>query len=181
MFYMRIGPVRRSLQKNPLSFYCTEGTQGYQQTKLNLHSHLVMYIDVDTYKSEVFQGLSAAWKLACEKTWAENPAWPSCVGDCVFVLMPAKQLGKTRKFARPYGGPYRTVAMCENFAEVKVIDKSVLTLSESPDKDSSSNVERPPLDWVATADQAQSRVWQNRLSPRQWPSKDSAWSQGWEM
>ena len=136
-------------------------------------------IDVDTYKSEVFQGLSAAWKLACEKTWAENPAWPSCVGDCVFVLMPAKQLGKAHKFARPYGGLYRTVAMCENGAEVKVIDKSVLTLSESPVKDSSSNVERPPLDWVATADQAQSRVWQNCLSPRQWPSKDSAWSQGW--
>lgn len=38
--------------------------------------------------------------------------------------------------------------------------------SESPDKDSSSNVEVPPLNLIATADQAQGGVWQNRLRPR---------------
>ena len=36
------GPVRRRLQRNPLSFYCTKRTPGYQPTKLYLHSHLVI-------------------------------------------------------------------------------------------------------------------------------------------
>ena len=151
-------------------------------------------IDVDTYKSEVSQGLSAAWKMAREQVQkaqrrqktqhdrhARDPGFR--VGDRVFVLMPAKRLGKAHKFARPFGGPYRIVAMCENGAEVKLIDKPQsdairvalnrvrrcpveIPDSESPDKDSSSNVETPPLNRVATADQAQSGVWQNRLRPR---------------
>ena len=55
---------------------------------------------MDTYKSEVSQGLSAAWKLAREQVqkahWqktqhdrhARDPGFR--VGDRVFVLMPAK-------------------------------------------------------------------------------------------
>ena len=58
-------------------------------------------IDVDTYKSEVSQGLSAAWKLTREQVQkaqrrqktrhdrhARDPGFH--VGDRVFVLMPAK-------------------------------------------------------------------------------------------
>ena len=73
--------------------------------------------------------------------------------------------------------------MCENGAEVKLIDKPQsdtiwvalnrvqrcpveIPESGSPDKDSSSNVEVSPLDLVATADQAQSGVWQNCLRPQ---------------
>ena len=149
---------------------------------------------MDTYKSEVSQGLSAAWKLAREQVQkaqrrqktqhdlhARDPGFR--VGDRVFVLMPAKRQGKAHKFARPFGGPYRIVAMCENGAEVKLIDKPQsdtirvalnrvrrcpveIPDSGSPDKDSSSNVEVPPLNIGATADQAQSGVWQNRLRPR---------------
>ena len=75
------------------------------------------------YKSEVSQGLSAAWKLAREQVQkaqrrktqhdrhARDPGFH--VGDRVFVLMPAKRQRKAHKFARPFGGPYRIVAMCE--------------------------------------------------------------------
>ena len=73
--------------------------------------------------------------------------------------------------------------MCENGAGVKLIDKPQsdtirvalnqvrrcpveIPDSGSPDEDSSSNVEVLPLNIVATADQAQSGVWQNRLRPR---------------
>ena len=60
---------------------------------------------MDTYKSEVSQGLSAAWKLALEQVQkaqrrqkaqhdrhARDPGFR--VGDRVFVLMPAKRRGK---------------------------------------------------------------------------------------
>ena len=37
--------------------------------------------------------------------------------------MPAKRLGKAHKFARPFCGLYQIVAMYENGAEAKLIDK----------------------------------------------------------
>ena len=102
-------------------------------------------IDIDTYKSEVRERLTSAWKLAQMQVrkaqhrqkmqndrHARDPGFK--VGDRVFVFMPAERLGKSHKFARPFKGPYRILAMFKNGAEVKLIESPQLQCNQSSTK-----------------------------------------------
>ena len=44
------------------------------------------------------------------------------VGDRVMVFMPSETVGKNRKLARPYHGPYRVVHITPSNAEVRLIE-----------------------------------------------------------
>ena len=91
-------------------------------------------IDLDTYKGEVAASLSEAWELArthIEKAQqhqkdvhdrrAGNPKYH--VGERVFVYMPAAKSTKAYKFARPFHGPYRVVAVYDTGLEVRPVDQ----------------------------------------------------------
>ncbi len=75
---------------------------------------------MDDYNSQVAAGLAEAWKTQHDCR-AKDPGFQ--VGDRVFVFMPGEKLGKAHRLARPFKGPYRIVAMYDNGAEVKLIDK----------------------------------------------------------
>lgn len=44
------------------------------------------------------------------------------MGDRVFVIKPATKTGRTRKFVRPFEGPYRVIATYDN-GDVCLVDK----------------------------------------------------------
>ena len=91
-------------------------------------------MNVDMYKSEVAERLVSAWELAQVQVKKaqhkqnqqhdrseRDPGFK--VGDHVYVYMPAEHLGKAYKSARHFKGPYRILAMFDNGAEVKLIEK----------------------------------------------------------
>ncbi len=91
-------------------------------------------VEVDIYKSEVAGRLSSAWEMAwreVQKAQSRQKAKHDRrtqapefqVGDRVFVYMPAERLGKAHKFARPFRGPYRIIALFENGAQVNLVDR----------------------------------------------------------
>ena len=84
-------------------------------------------------ESEVMVHMSAAWEKvqgrvkSTQKRQKQQhdkhvrPTTFSC-GDRVFVYMPAKTAGKTRKFARPFHGPYCVLEVFEQGVTVRPVD-----------------------------------------------------------
>ena len=90
-------------------------------------------IDIDTYKTEVTVNLQEAWELARknikkaqrqQKTQYDrhtrDPTYR--VGDRVFLYTPSVKSGPAYKFARPFQGPYRIVAIDNNVVDIRRVD-----------------------------------------------------------
>ena len=91
-------------------------------------------VDVWDYRTELVTHLSDAWNLAqgnIAKAQAKqkrnydrsSKELKLQKGDRVMVRMPGEVKGKSRKFARPYHGPFRVVSVTPTNAEVVLVDK----------------------------------------------------------
>ena len=90
-------------------------------------------IDIEDYTGEIVARMTEAWELARksvrkaqsrQKRQHDKRARPTKFhpGQRVFVFMPAAAQGKTRKFARPYYGPYGVKEASEQGVVVQPID-----------------------------------------------------------
>ena len=160
-------------------------------------------IDVGDYIEEITTHMSTAWERAQgqvkkaqkkQKQQHDKHAHPATFsnGDRVFVYMPAKTTGKTRKFARPFHGPYRVLEVFEQGVSVRPIDDpraNPIRVSldrvrrcpeEMPDafwpnrrqasRQNDSDKSEQSLDGglarTSVSEQEQSGVWKGRLRPR---------------
>ena len=91
-------------------------------------------VSVSDYKSDLQLRLTTAWELArtninraqkAQKKLHDKRAKepPIQVGDRVYVYMPMKKLGKAHKFALPFEGPYRVLALYPNGVDLQSIEK----------------------------------------------------------
>ena len=82
-------------------------------------------VDQDDYKFELTEKLQLAWKLAKENmTWSQERqkkyydrnAVESCYlpGDVVLRYTPISVKGRSKKFSRPWRGPYRIIEMASD-------------------------------------------------------------------
>ena len=106
--------LQESTQESP--FYLLYGRDPQLPVEEMLVPQERASIEIGGYTEEVTKRMSDAWETArqqvqkAQKRQKQNhdrnarPATFSS-GDRVFVYMPAKTTGKTRKFARPYHGP----------------------------------------------------------------------------
>ena len=91
-------------------------------------------VDLKEYGSEVATRMSQAWELARQSVGkaqkrqkashdkrAREPNFTP--GERVFLLKPAETTGASRKFARPFHGPYRIVSVETNNAYIRRVDK----------------------------------------------------------
>lgn len=91
-------------------------------------------VELDYYKSVMIVGMAEAWKLSqahicqAEKRQkgqhdhhANNAKFS--IGDRVFVYMPGEKRGKAHKFALPFHGPHRVLALYNNGADVQLVGK----------------------------------------------------------
>ena len=53
------------------------------------------------------------------------------IGDRVMVHMPHEATGKAANLARPFFGPYRIVSITSTNAEVRLVDKHTIFVSQS--------------------------------------------------
>ena len=90
-------------------------------------------MDLDNYKTEVTIHLQEAWELARKnikvaqtrqkRNYDKNTRTPTFrVGERVFLHKPSLRTGPAYKFARPFEGPYRIVAMENNVADIRKVD-----------------------------------------------------------
>ena len=91
-------------------------------------------VDLKEYGVELASHMSEAWDLARQcvrkaqkrqkEYYDRKVRLPSFrVGDRVFLFKPADKTGPTRKFARPYHGPFRVVEMNVNTAKIRRVDR----------------------------------------------------------
>ena len=91
-------------------------------------------VDLADYRSELIAHLSDAWKLAHQNIGVAQKKQKIQhdknskdvklnIGDRVMVLMKGVIKGKAWKFACPFHGPYRIVALTTNNAEVRLVDE----------------------------------------------------------
>ena len=91
-------------------------------------------MDLKEYGVEFASHMSEAWDLArqcvCKAQKRQKEYYdrkvrlPSFrVGDRVFLFKPADKTGPTRKFARPYHGPFQVVEMDVNTAKIRRVDR----------------------------------------------------------
>ena len=89
---------------------------------------------VESYKGEVASKHQETWSLAQAQIWRAQKRQKAIydrktspptyrVGDSVFVYMPGAKASKAYKFARPFYGPYRVVAVYDTGSEVRPVDK----------------------------------------------------------
>ena len=91
-------------------------------------------IDLSDYKMELSSSMAEAWEIArtsIKKAQrrqkqqhdrkARDPKF--VIGDRVFVYMPASKSSQAYKFAKPFEGPYRIIAMYDNGADVRLVDR----------------------------------------------------------
>ena len=89
-------------------------------------------VDAEDYRTELVSTLIKTRELALESIQkaqekqrrfydrqSRNPKFQ--VGDRVMVFMPSETIGKDRKLARPYHGPYRVINIMPTNAEVQLI------------------------------------------------------------
>ena len=90
-------------------------------------------VNIDTYKSTVVRAMEEAWSaVRCtlgkaqkkQKQQYDKSSRNSnfCVGDVVFVLMPALKTGPAYKLARPFKGPYRIAKLYPNGADLHSVE-----------------------------------------------------------
>ena len=88
---------------------------------------------IQDYKTELVTHLSDAWSLAQQnvtkaqlkqkKNYERSSNNPIVrVGNRVMVKMPG-EVGKSRKFASPFHGPFRVISVTPTNVEVKLVDQ----------------------------------------------------------
>ena len=91
-------------------------------------------IGLQEYGSEIVSKMSDPWELArqCigraqkrQKTFYDQRSRSAKfrVGDRVFLFKPSTKTGETRKFARPFHGPYRVLELGVNTAKIRRVDR----------------------------------------------------------
>jgi hypothetical protein len=132
LFAYRVA-VQESTQESP--FYLLYGRDAQIPTETALSQPRTVYqLDFADYRSELVANLSDAWALAHKNIDAaqvkqkkqydkKSKDMHIVVGDRVMVYMPGTVKGKAWKFARPYHGPYRVLAVTPTNVEVKLVDR----------------------------------------------------------
>ena len=91
------------------------------------------HIDLKEYGSEMAAKMSQAWEVARQsigKAQKRQKAYYDkrtrepqfVVGERVFLLKPSETTGASRKFARPFHGPYRITGVDVNNAYIRRVD-----------------------------------------------------------
>ena len=85
------------------------------------------------YGLDLHQKMTDAWDLARQSIghaqrrqkdmYDKNARTTFREGERVFLLKPAEKTGETRKFSRPFHGPYRVVEMRPNTATIRRVDR----------------------------------------------------------
>ena len=122
-----------STQESP--FYMLYGRDPILPTPAVLNPKKTrMTLNLREYGIELHTRMSEAWELArknvsrAQKRQKENYD-QSCrpphfqEGERVFLFKPSEKSGPTRKFARPFFGPYRIVDLESNTAKIRRIDR----------------------------------------------------------
>ena len=132
LFAYRVA-VQASTQESP--FYLLYGRDPQVPTETALSQPRTVYqLDFADYRAELVANLSDAWALARkniedaqakQKKQYDRKSKDSglVIGDRVMVYMPGAVKGKAWKFARPYHGPYRVLAVTPTNVEVKLVDQ----------------------------------------------------------
>ena len=125
--------VQESTKESP--FFLVYGRDPRLPTSTLLEQSPAMYpVDVEDYRTELLTTLKKAHELAMEsickaqekqrKYYDRQSTSPTFqVRDCVMVFMPSETVGKNRKLARPYHGPYRVINVTQTNAEVQLIEQ----------------------------------------------------------
>ena len=93
----------------------------------------------------------------------QHAAEPSFqVGERVFLYEPRVKSSKAYKFVRPYGGPYRSVCLYQNGAEIHPVDKSKKTTFEWHSITFASALQKSLTDYASHP-----FTWASRLQPCQ--------------
>ena len=121
--------VQDSTKESP--FFLVYGRDPRLPTSTLLEQPLATY--TEDYRTELLSTLKISRDLALESIRqaqekqrrfydrrSTNPKF--LVGDHVMVFMPSETVGKNRKLARPYHGPYRVVHITPTNAEVRLIE-----------------------------------------------------------
>ena len=123
--------VQESTKESP--FFLVYGRDRRLPTGSLLEQSPVAYpVDAEDYRTELVSTLIKTRELALESIQkaqekqrrfydrqSRNPKFQ--VGDRVMVFMPSETIGKDRKLARPYHGPYRVINITPTNAEVQLI------------------------------------------------------------
>ena len=91
-------------------------------------------VGLQEYGSEIANKMSDAWELVrqcigkaqkSQKTFYDRRSRLAKfrVGDRVFLFKPSTKTGETRKFARPFHGPYRILELGVNTAKIRRVDR----------------------------------------------------------
>ena len=157
--------MQASTQESP--FHLLYGRDPYLPTEQALSVPATrQQFEIGSYQEELVTHLQDAWGLAQKNVKMaqrkqqrnyDRGAKPISlrVGDRVYLYVPAAKRGKAHKFARPFRGPYRILALYDNGADIRSIDHpreepkrvSLNRLRKCPDeisgrKNSSEDVEQ---------------------------------------
>ena len=116
-------------------FYLLHGRDPRLPTDTALNTPRTCYqVDLDDYKTDLVTNLTEAWQLARQnikqaqrkqkQQYDRHSKIPKFrVGERVFVYMPNAKQGKNWKFAKPFHGPFRILALTHTNASVRRVDK----------------------------------------------------------
>ena len=124
--------LQESTRESP--FFLMYGRDPRLPSEETLSGRVRETLDVEDYRSELASGMAEAWELARanvqkaqkrQKRYHDRRATDSLfrVGERVFIYMPAEKQWKAYKFAKPYRGPFRVIALHDGGLEVKPVDK----------------------------------------------------------
>lgn len=124
--------IQDSTKESP--FFLVYGRDPRLPTAMSLEQSIPTYpVDVEDYRTELLTTLRKTRELAMEsirkaqdkqrRFYDQHSTNPTLqVGDRVMVFMPSETVGKHRKLARPYHGPYRVTNITPTNAEVQLIE-----------------------------------------------------------
>ena len=125
--------MQESTKESP--FYLLHGRDPRLPTDTALNTPRTCYqVDLDDYKTDLVTNLTEAWQLARQnikqaqrkqkQQYDRHSKIPKFrVGERVFVYMPNAKQGKNWKFAKPFHGPFRILALTHTNASVRRVDK----------------------------------------------------------
>ena len=152
--------MQESTQESP--FHLLYGRDPYLPSEQALSAPALReQFDIGSYQEELVMHLQAAWALARsnvkkaqqrqKRNYGRGSSTVSLkVGERVYLHVPSAKRGKAHKFARPFKGPYRILALYENGADIRSIDHP----REEPKRVSLNRLRKCPQE-IASRDQDQ--------------------------
>ena len=125
--------LQESTQESP--FFLLYGRDPLLPSELCLNAPQEQQLwELDDYAREMTEQMTEAWKLAQESIGRAQKKQKRyydqrskkvlySVGERVFVFMPSAKSTKAYKFARPFYGPYRVIAVHDAGLEVRPVDR----------------------------------------------------------